>query len=139
MMSWSRPAAAITFSTTGPAAVKGVALAPPRRSSPATSSLLRLAGTGAAGANVVDNLPAYLALEPVAAGSRQRVVALLIGGNLGPLITIWASLATLLWRDRCTTAGVTVSAWRFAGHGMILVPLLLVGATAALAAASQHG
>ena len=102
-------------------------------------ALLRLAGTGAAGANVLDNLPAYLALEPVAADSPERVVALLIGVNLGPLITIWASLATLLWRDRCTAAGVTVSAWRCAGRGLIVVPLLLVGATAALAAASQPG
>ncbi len=69
--------------------------------------------------------PAYLALEPVAADSPERLVALLIGVDLGPLITDWASLATLLWRERCTSADVTESAWRFAARGLLLVPLLL--------------
>ena len=49
----------------------------------------------------VNNLPAYLALEPVASSDPRRLMALLIGVNCGPLVTIWASLATLLWRDRC--------------------------------------
>lgn len=95
--------------------------------------LLRLAGTAAAAANGVDNLPAYLALEPVAADTPVRMAALLIGVNLGPLITVWASLATLLWRERCGAAGVPVSARRFAARGVLLVPLLLVTTTAALA------
>jgi len=40
---------------------------------------LRLTGTSALGANTVDNLPAYLAMEPVAAGEGQRMMLLLIG------------------------------------------------------------
>lgn len=98
--------------------------------------LLRLAATGAVAANVVDNLPAYLALEPVAvAGSDAtvRVAALLIGVDLGPLVTACGSLATLLWADRCRAAGVTVDWWRFAREGLLLVPLLLLACTAALA------
>lgn len=93
---------------------------------------LRLAATGALGANGVDNLPAYLALEPVADGSPGRLVALLLGVNCGPLLTLWASLATLLWRERCRAAGVEVSAWRFLARGLVVVPLLLVTTTAAL-------
>jgi len=91
--------------------------------------LLRLAGTSAVAANGVDNLPAYLALEPVAADTPERLAALLIGVNLGPLVTVWASLATLLWRERCTAAGVPVPAGRFAARGLLLVPLLLVTTT----------
>jgi arsenical pump membrane protein len=93
---------------------------------------LRLAASGALGANGVDNLPAYLALEPVADSSPARLVALLLGVNCGPLLTLWASLATLLWRERCQAAGVEVSARRFFLRGLIVVPLLLVSTTAAL-------
>jgi arsenical pump membrane protein len=94
---------------------------------------LRLASTGALGANAVDNLPAYLALEPVADSSPARLVALLIGVNCGPLLTLWASLATLLWRDRCAAAGVEVSPRRFLLRGLAVVPILMVTTTLALA------
>jgi arsenical pump membrane protein len=58
-------------------------------------------------------------------------VALLVGVNAGPLVTPWASLATLLWAARCRSAGVEVS-WRtFALRGLVLVPVLLVTATLA--------
>jgi arsenical pump membrane protein len=95
---------------------------------------LRLASVAAIGANGVDNLPAYLALEPVADDAPGRLVALLVGVNTGPLVTLWASLATLLWRDRCRAAGIEVTWWRFAGRGLLLVPLVLVACCAALAA-----
>jgi arsenical pump membrane protein len=93
---------------------------------------LRVAATGALAANGIDNLPAYLALEPVADGSPTRLMALLVGVNTGPLLTPWASLATLLWHERCRSAGVTVSWWAFAARGLVVVPLLLVACTAAL-------
>ncbi|HEY0237402.1 MAG TPA: SLC13 family permease [Friedmanniella sp.] len=96
-------------------------------------SLLRLAGLGALGANLLDNLPAYLALEPVALDHPGRLVALLVGVNAGPLVTPWASLATLLWAARCRSAGVQVSWGGFALRGLVLVPVLLVTATLALA------
>lgn len=97
-------------------------------------ALLRLALTGAAGANVVDNLPAYLALEP-AAGSPVRLAALLIGVNAGPLITPWASLATLLWHQRLVAAGVELRWSRYILLGVIVAPVTVVLATFALAAA----
>jgi arsenical pump membrane protein len=97
---------------------------------------LRLATSGALSANGFDNLPAYLALEPVADSSPARLVALLLGVNCGPLLTLWASLATLLWRERCVAAGVEVSATRFLLRGLIVVPILLVATTAALSLTS---
>ena len=83
--------------------------------------LWRLAGIGALAANDVNNLPAYLSLEPVA-DSPVRLAALLIGVGAGPLVTPWASLATLLWHERLRAAaqrcgerrgrgGVLVNAW----------------------------
>ena len=95
-------------------------------------SLLRVAGTGVVASNAVNNLPAYLALEPTA-GSPLRFAALLIGVNAGPLITPWASLATLLWRQRLDGLGIPVTWRRYMALGILVVPLTVIGAIAALA------
>jgi len=100
-------------------------------------ALLRLSLSGMLGANVVDNLPAYLALEPVAGASTGagpvRLAALLIGVNAGPLITPWASLATLLWHSRLTALGVELRWSRYLVLGLIAAPVTVVAATLALA------
>jgi arsenical pump membrane protein len=88
-------------------------------------AVAQLCGVGAVGANLVDNLPSYLALEPAADASPLRLATLLVGVNAGPLITPWASHATLLWAARCRSACVAVSWRRFAARGAVLVPLLL--------------
>ncbi len=93
------------------------------------AGLLRMSASGAIGSNLINNLPAYVALEPVASSSPDRMLALLVGTNLGPLITLWGSLATLLWRERCRSAEVTVSAQKFALTGVVGVPLLIVVST----------
>lgn len=94
-------------------------------------SLLRIAGSSALGANVVNNLPAYLAFESVA-GSPVRIAALLIGVNAGCLITPWASLATLLWHDRLKALGVDLAWGRYVLLGLVAVPLTVVAAVCAL-------
>jgi arsenical pump membrane protein len=58
--------------------------------------------------------------------------AVLIGTNLGPLILLWGSLATLLWRERCAARGLRISAKEFVLVGVTGVPLLLATATPAL-------
>ena len=95
-------------------------------------SLWQLAGVGALAANGINNLPAYLALESVA-GSPVRLAALLIGVNAGPIVTPWASLATLLWHDRLVAAGVEVRWSRFILLGAVIAPLILVLAVLPLA------
>ena len=97
-----------------------------------TLDLIRISAVGAGAANVVDNLPAYLALESVTDDGPRRLVALLIGVNAGPLITIWASLATILWRERCRRAGLTISAWRFAWQGALCATAATLAAVLAL-------
>ena len=94
-------------------------------------ALLRLAGVGTLTANLADNLPAYLALEPVAA-SPQRLLAVLVAVNAGPLITPWASLATLLWHSRLTAMDVHVSWLRFGALGLVVAPLTVGLATLAI-------
>ncbi|WP_159702149.1 SLC13 family permease [Arthrobacter sp. 18067] len=100
--------------------------------------LLRLAMTGALGSNVVNNLPAYLLAEPLA-GSPERMAALLVGVNAGPLITPWASLATLLWHDRLVRMNVLIKWKGYAVFGLVVAPLTIVAAIAALAAVGPGG
>jgi arsenical pump membrane protein len=78
------------------------------------AGVYRAALTGAGLANLVNNLPAYVAGEAVVPlANHTQLLGLLIGVNVGPLITPWASLATLLWYERCVTSGVTVPLRRF--------------------------
>ncbi|WBB68990.1 SLC13 family permease [Micromonospora sp. WMMD812] len=92
------------------------------------AGLLRAGGTGVLLANAVNNLPAYLAGESVLpTGDAPRLLALLIGTNAGPLAVPWASLATLLWFERCRSAGVSVPLRRF----LLTGALLAVAGTAA--------
>lgn len=96
----------------------------------APGDLFRLAALGAVSANAINNLPAYLVLEP-AAGDPVALMALLIGVNLGPLITPWASLATLLWHHRITALGVEIRWGRFMLWGLVAaVPTVLVAVLA---------
>ncbi len=94
--------------------------------------LWRMAGTALVTANAVDNLPAYLLLES-SADSPERLAALLIGVNAGPLITPWASLATLLWHERLRAVGVEVPWRRFVLWGLVAAPLVVALAVVPLA------
>lgn len=98
--------------------------------------LVRLAVTGAAGSNVLNNLPAYLLAEPLA-GTPARMAALLIGVNAGPIITPWASLATLLWHDRLVRMNVLITWKGYALFGLIVAPLTVLAAVTVLAATGQ--
>jgi arsenical pump membrane protein len=97
-----------------------------------TTDLLRVSAVGAGAANAVDNLPAYLALESVTDNDPRRLMALLIGVNVGPLITIWASLASILWLGRCRRAEVGISLRRFAWQGALCATAATLAATLAL-------
>ncbi|MER7591651.1 SLC13 family permease [Micromonospora sp. NPDC127501] len=94
---------------------------------------LRAGGTGALLANAVNNLPAYLAGESVLpTGDHTRLLALLIGTNVGPLAAPWASLATLLWFERCRAAGVAVPLTRFVLTSTLLAVTATLAAVGAL-------
>jgi arsenical pump membrane protein len=87
-------------------------------------------------ANLVNNLPATLALIPLAAGRPALVLAVLLGVNIGPNLTYVGSLATLLWR-RLLPAEDKPRAAEFHLLGVLTVPVLLMAATLALWASLQ--
>ena len=95
--------------------------------------VFRAAATGAGLANLVNNLPAYVAGEAVVpAANHEQLLGLLIGVNVGPVITPWASLATLLWYERCVAAGVAVPLRRFMLTSACLAVAGIALSTAAL-------
>ncbi|MDX3225889.1 SLC13 family permease [Streptomyces sp. ME19-01-6] len=108
-------------------------------------ALLAVAGVAAVLANLVNNLPATLALLPIAAaGGPGPVLAVLIGVNLGPNLTYVGSLATLLWRreirgygmdgETSDTSGSSGSSGLgdFTRLGLLTGPATIVAATVAL-------
>ena len=130
--------AAALFVIVEAAHVRGLAalLSPLAANGHGPLELLRMAGIGALTANGIDNLPAYLVLEPIAAHDPVALMALLIGVNLGPLVTPWASLAILLWHHRITALGLSVPWGRFALWGLGGATATVIAATLALAAVS---
>jgi arsenical pump membrane protein len=99
-------------------------------------ALLTIAGVAALLANLLNNLPATLALLPVlAVGGAGPVLAMLIGVNVGPNLTYVGSLANLLWRR--VLGREAPSSAQHTAVGLATVPLTLVTATVALWAALQ--
>jgi arsenical pump membrane protein len=64
------------------------------------------------------------------------VAALLIGTGVGPLLTPWGSLATVLWWQRCRTVLLEVPTRTIVRQGLLIAPLAVVAATVALVATS---
>ncbi|MER6013683.1 SLC13 family permease [Streptomyces bluensis] len=95
--------------------------------------LFRAAAVGGGLSNVLNNLPVYLAGEAaVPVGNHDQLLALLIGTNVGPVVTPWASLATLLWYERCHAYGVRVPVTRLMGTGAVLAVAAVLASVAAL-------
>lgn len=87
-------------------------------SSPDALGVFRAAATGAGLANIVNNLPAYVAVEAsVPLANHAQLLGLLIGVNVGPVILPWGSLATLLCYERCVASGVPIPLRRFVATG----------------------
>jgi arsenical pump membrane protein len=101
-------------------------------------ALLALSFVAAALANVLNNLPATLALVPLVAGAPGPVLAVLLGVNIGPNLAYPGSLATLLWRRRLPERDKP-KAREFHLLGALTVPPLLVVTVGALWAALQVG
>jgi arsenical pump membrane protein len=84
-------------------------------------------------ANVINNIPATLVLLPVlSVGPVGRLLALLVGVNVGPNLTYTGSLATLLWRRVARAEEVEPSRRVFFRLAVLATPLALVVSTVAL-------
>lgn len=101
----------------------------------APADLARLAFVGTLAANGLNNLPAFLALGPVALDDAARTATLLVAVNAGPLVTPWGSLATLLWWRQVRRHGHPSAqpGWRqVVGQGLVLAPLVVAAGTLAV-------
>jgi len=84
----------------------------------------------AAGASVlINNLPAAVLLG---SNSPAHPVSLLLGLDLGPNLAVTGSLSALIWWQAASQVGARPSAWRYSMAGVILVPISLLAALAAL-------
>lgn len=93
---------------------------------------VQAATVGALGAVALNNLPAAALLGPHASTHSDAV---LIGLNLGPNLAVTGSLSALLWFQAARRVGVRPSLWTFSRIGVVLVPLSIAAALAALASA----
>lgn len=66
------------------------------------------------------------------AGHTTQLLGALLGANGAPLVLLWGSLATLLWRERCKARGLHISPATFAAVGLGGVPLVIFATWAAL-------
>lgn len=101
------------------------------------ADLARTAGVSAVGANVVNNLPALLvALPATGHGATPSLWAVLLGVNMGPVVVVTGSLASLLWLDALRRVGVAAGARDFTRIGLrVGLPGALAGVGTALALA----
>ncbi len=83
-------------------------------------------GAAVVGANLMNNLPAtVVSLTPLSTHP-DRVWAVLLGVNLGPLLWTTGALSTLLWQSTMTRLGHAVSGRRYATVGIrIAAPAML--------------
>ncbi|MEU9025214.1 SLC13 family permease [Actinomadura sp. NPDC048394] len=97
------------------------------------SGAFRAAFSGAGLSNVLNNLPAYVAGESaVPAANKDQLLSLLAGTNVGPVITPWGSLATLLWFEWCRRWDVRVPMRKFVLTGAALAVFGCAAAVGAL-------
>ncbi len=98
-------------------------------------SLLVVSGATAAASNVMNNLPAALLSRSVLLESHAdvgMVLAGLVGADVGPMITPFGSLATMLVLALARREGQEPRAGRLLALGLWATPLIVVAATVAL-------
>jgi arsenical pump membrane protein len=98
---------------------------------------LAIAFISGIGSNIVNNIPmALVAISIVKelhqTASQQCMFASLLGCNLGPNLTIFGSLATMLVITAARKRGENIGAWDFFKAGAVVTPLLLVACSVAL-------
>jgi arsenical pump membrane protein len=101
--------------------------------SPGAHGVIRAAAVGAGSSNLLNNLPSYVAGESVVpVANHDQLIGLLLGTNVGPLVVPWASLATMIWAERCRAAGLRIDWKRYMPASAIAALATLVAAVGAL-------
>jgi arsenical pump membrane protein len=91
----------------------------------------------ALGSNVVNNVPMTLlmmSLFPRVDGVAREALAYgtLLGANIGPTLTTYGSLATILWLNVLRKRGLQISTREYLRIGVLTMPVVLISATLAL-------
>lgn len=100
-------------------------------------ALATAAGLSALGSNVVNNVPMTLLALPFVDGLAGRtreatIWGVLAGVNIGPTLTTYGSLATMLWLTTIRKRGMQVSAGLYLRVGIVTMPIVLAAAVIAL-------
>jgi arsenical pump membrane protein len=96
-----------------------------------------IAGATAIGSNIVNNVPMALLSVPViqrSSGEHQTALtyAVLIGTNIGPILTTYGSLATMLWLSLVRKRGMDVTTGQYLRVGVLSMPPILISSAVAL-------
>ncbi|SFV52054.1 Arsenic efflux pump protein [hydrothermal vent metagenome] len=93
--------------------------------------LLAVVGTGFIAAflsAIMNNMPTIMIMDIALSDipNQALVYANIIGCNLGPKMTPFGSLATLLWLHVLAQKGVKIGFWEYSKFGMIVTPPILL-------------
>jgi arsenical pump membrane protein len=100
-------------------------------------AIIAAAGATAIGSNIVNNVPMALLSVPViqrSSGEHQTALtyAVLLGTNIGPILTTYGSLATMLWLSLVRKRGFDVTTRQYLRVGVLSMPPILVSSAIAL-------
>jgi arsenical pump membrane protein len=100
-------------------------------------ALLLGVGAAAIGSNLVNNVPMTLLMMsffPDVSGQAREALAYgtLIGANIGPTLTTYGSLATMLWLTVVRRRGLDITTRDYLAISVLTMPPVLTAATVAL-------
>ena len=98
----------------------------------------QVVGTGVTAAlmsAVMNNMPTVMIMDVAIGGIDQAHLAYanLIGCNLGPKLTPWGSLATLIWLHVLSKKGIKITFGQYMKTGLLITPPVLLATLFALA------
>lgn len=93
--------------------------------------------SGAVGSNMINNVPMTVLALPLLEGlpeGQQSVMsyAVLVGTNIGPALTTYGSLATMLWLTLVRKQGMTITTRSYLKVSLLTVPIVLLTTSLAL-------